>query len=890
MDPDAPLARKQVFLVDAEAIALVIDDSNVGLKELAMSSHTPVVPLFKSGTLGKIETFGKKVTPATYERPSPSDMAMLIYTSGTTGTPKGIIYDHTHLTHGTWTFSEGCKVDETSVMLLKSPYFWAVIEYEMFPPLIRGASLVVASPQGHKKPDYLVQQIAKEHVTVLMVIPSVLDLLVDFHESQNSTPLESLKHVVCVGEPLDCSIANRFVEARGIKAHLHNYYGASESSCTVYTVPSNGINLQLFPNKAPAGQPQPHTKVWVMSVDEDSGLTQTSLIPAKTGEIGEICFGGVLAAGYFKLPDLTKQKFVEHEVFGRIYRTGDLGRWVQGNLVVTGRMDRQVKVSGVRIEPGEIEAVLKRFEPPSSQSPHGATSSGGIFRHVFVVATPEPAQLVALVSLREGVQGITSDMLSEHCKKSLIPAYVPRHYFILEDFPLLPNGKPDANRLKQTAVKKAKEAHETAMSSETSGTVVVDSLGQMRQVSRQSLLEMQVIYRCYAFWMLGVMCDHWNYCAMVGPTPSSLHLYPFCAALANTSVPPWVELLIRGIGNDQDLFGFLLLGAFQDSRPDRDGKKSIKYGHIDILLLMVYLFLCFLDWFVYRGMDPAHPGEADPNTIGIHGLVYSIFGYPHTALEEEVPLFSPDFTTTFSWLSPFGHSWYIFMVLLVRLQLFLGESLRLPGWLQSVLGLITPMALLLKQILGYGATKFWGWFLWYVSFYIFSYHYVRPVYDFLKKILPSSPTWAALAGCTSLTLGMAMAMFHYPNYALETGLVSVWIPIEIGNNILQPSLLALAMAWLPCNMEWWGGTTLGCYCFHIYFSAPMSKIIQFIARNLWFDMTGMMLLVSVIAILMTYYSVFGPVGQQLLLAPMTLTRKIGSFHLMHAFRKPSSEN
>ena len=108
-----------------------------------------------------------------------NDVAMLIYTSGSTGEPKGIVYDHQHLLHGAWFWAEEHGMSESSVQLFKSPYFWAVMEWEVFPALIRGGKLVVASADGHKSPQYMAQTIEKFHVDVLMITPSVLDLLLD---------------------------------------------------------------------------------------------------------------------------------------------------------------------------------------------------------------------------------------------------------------------------------------------------------------------------------------------------------------------------------------------------------------------------------------------------------------------------------------------------------------------------------------------------------------------------------------------------------------------------------------------------------------------------------------------------------------------------------------
>ena len=103
-------------------------------------------------------------------------------------------------------------------------------------------------------------------------------------------------------------------------------------------------------------KPQPHAKIFVMREEEVNGKTQ--LVRQAPGQPGEIYFGGVLATGYWKHDDLTAQKWVRTDD-GLLYRSGDLGRWWAGQLEIVGRTDRQVKVRGVRVEPEEVEAVLK---------------------------------------------------------------------------------------------------------------------------------------------------------------------------------------------------------------------------------------------------------------------------------------------------------------------------------------------------------------------------------------------------------------------------------------------------------------------------------------------------------------------------------------------------
>lgn len=104
----------------------------------------------------------------------------------------------------------------------------------------------------------------------------------------------------------------------------------------------------------------------------------------------------------------------------------------------------------------------------------------------------------------------------------------------------------------------------------------------------------------------------------------------------------------------------------------------------------------------------------------------------------------------------------------------------------------------------------------------------------------------------------------------------IWAPLEIGNNILQPSLLALSMVWLPLEMSWWGNTSLGCYVFHHYFKELMYLLNQYIADQLHFDPTGILCIIAIIRFAVIYSTLLGPVGHYTLLAPKLLYTRVRS--------------
>merc|ERR1711920_326348 len=125
-----------------------------------------------------------------------------------------------------------------------------------------------------------------------------------------------------------------------------------------------------------------------------------------------------------------------------------------------------------------------------------------------------------------------------------------------------------------------------------------------------------------------------------------------------------------------------------------------------------------------------------------------------------------------------------------------------------------------------------------------------------------------------MTMGVLMAMFHYPNNVLESGTGLQWFWLELGVDVLQPCLFALGMTYLPFNLSWWGNTTLGTYCFHFYFRDHVSELVMSITPGLAWDPTGLLTFFVILAMCLTFTTFIGPLGHYLLLSPTLLHARI----------------
>jgi len=288
--------------------------------------------------------------------------------------------------------------------------------WEFFWPLLTGARLVIAKPGGHQDSAYLANLIAREEITTLHFVPSMLQV---FLEEKNLESCSSLQRVFCSGEALPFELQERFFARMGCE--LHNLYGPTEAAIDVtFWQCRPESNLRTVP----IGRPVANTQLYILD-------SQLQLVPV--GVAGELHIGGVqVARGYLNRPELTAEKFIanpfDKSSLNPLYKTGDLARYLpDGNIEYLGRIDSQVKIRGFRIEQGEIEAALLQHPQVLETAVIARAEKSGEKRLVaYVVATPDKP---APSSLRRFL-------------KQKLPEYmIPAAFVILESLPVTANGK-----------------------------------------------------------------------------------------------------------------------------------------------------------------------------------------------------------------------------------------------------------------------------------------------------------------------------------------------------------------------------------------------------------------------------------------------------------------
>ena len=399
LDPGYPRERLQFMVEDAKPAVVLTRES---------------VLAFEEG-----DNLASSFAPS---RLCASNLAYVIYTSGSTGQPKGAMNTHAGIVNRLLWMQNQYRLTAADCVLQKTPFSFDVSVWEFFWPLITGARLVLAKPGGHQDPNYLAQLIARQQVTTIHFVPSMLQA---FLATAELSQCASLERVICSGEALSFEVQQRFHET--MNAELHNLYGPTEVSVDVthWACERDG-QRQIVP----IGRPIANTEIYIL---DSAGQ------PVPAGVAGELMIGGVgLGRGYLKRPDLTADRFQPHPFSAipgaRLYRTGDLARYdATGQIEFLGRLDQQVKVRGFRIELGEIESAL--------------TAHSEVRECVVTASEVVPGDWGLIAYMVPVSEAPTVEGLRKYLKQRLPDYMCPTFFVTLAELPHLPNGKIDRRSL-----------------------------------------------------------------------------------------------------------------------------------------------------------------------------------------------------------------------------------------------------------------------------------------------------------------------------------------------------------------------------------------------------------------------------------------------------------
>ncbi|MFE1027118.1 amino acid adenylation domain-containing protein [Streptomyces sp. NPDC058818] len=362
---------------------------------------------------------------ATLAVPRPDDLAYTIFTSGSTGSPKGVEIQHRAARTTVDDIVDRFAIGPEDRVLALSALSFDLSVFDIYGVLGAGGCLVLPEPARQRDPQHWLEQAGRHGITVWNTAPALLEMLVEYAEMEPeaaATALRTLRLVMLSGDWIPLSLPDR-LRRLAPQAKVMSLGGATEASIWSITHPVEHTDPGW--RSIPYGRALRAQSFFVL--DENGG-------PCPVGEAGELFIGGDgLARGYTGDPAQTAERFAVHPVLGRrLYRTGDLGRWTaDGTIEFLGRVDRQVKIRGHRIELGEVEAVLAR---------HPAV------RQCVVSSVRGPdgrPRLVAHLSPRGASEPPTAEELADALRERLPDYMVPSRFVILDQLPVTANGKID---------------------------------------------------------------------------------------------------------------------------------------------------------------------------------------------------------------------------------------------------------------------------------------------------------------------------------------------------------------------------------------------------------------------------------------------------------------
>src|SRR4051812_43584367 len=353
---------------------------------------------------------------------APDQLAYIYFTSGSTGEPKGAMCEHGGMLNHLFAKIDDLKIGEGDVVAQTAPQCFDISLWQLVSALLAGGRTLIVEQETILDSKRFIDKIIEARVAVLQVVPSYLEVLVSYL-AQHPRELPDLRCVSATGEALKKELVQRWFAVQP-RINLVNAYGLTETSDD-----TNHEIMDRVPDRerVPLGRPINNVSIYV--VDEH-------LSPVPLGAPGEIVFSGVsVGRGYINDPERTERAFMAdpHRPGQRLYRSGDYGRWLpEGTLEFLGRRDTQVKISGFRIEIGEIENRLLRLP--------------GV-REGAVVVTERADRSKQLVAFYSGERPLDPAVVRARLGESLPQYMVPSALHWREALPLTGNGKIDRKAL-----------------------------------------------------------------------------------------------------------------------------------------------------------------------------------------------------------------------------------------------------------------------------------------------------------------------------------------------------------------------------------------------------------------------------------------------------------
>ncbi|MFL7963585.1 non-ribosomal peptide synthase/polyketide synthase [Pseudomonas kielensis] len=366
-------------------------------------------------------------------------LAYVMFTSGSTGRPKGVGISHGALSKHAFASQHYYGLSSADCVLQFATFNFDAFGEQLFGPLTCGASVVLRGNEVWDS-ETLYRHIVEQGITVMDLTTAYWNMIAKEFAAAGPRDYAALRQVHSGGEAMPPEGVQAWRRAGLEQVKLLNTYGPTEATVTATTLDCSDyvFNRRPLPLTLPIGQPLPGRHTY---------LLDGHLEPTPVGVVGELLIGGeLLARGYFQRPGLTAERFIPDPFSttgARLYRTGDLTRFnTLGQIEYVGRVDHQVKIRGLRIELGEVEARLLELDAVNEAVVLAV--QGGSSLQLVGYVVPKDASLVSATAEE---QGTARETLKAQLKDHLPDYMVPTQLLFLAQLPLSPNGKLDRKAL-----------------------------------------------------------------------------------------------------------------------------------------------------------------------------------------------------------------------------------------------------------------------------------------------------------------------------------------------------------------------------------------------------------------------------------------------------------
>lgn len=444
-DPDYPADRVKLILEDSEADFVITTEEHIDSFDAGRALDVEL--LLQENDKSESESMSNPNINVT-----PDDLAYLIYTSGSTGRPKGVMLHHRGICnylygHPANVFANAVMTDANRLLSVTTISFDAALQ-DIGTAMYSGKTLVVATEEQANNPIELASLIKEKGIDMVSGTPSRWQTWLTSDDFAQA--ISDIHIVRAGGEKFPTQLLEQLKNIT--KARIFNCYGPTE-----ITVASN--NAELTKAKiVTVGRPQLNVHEFI--VDQDGN-------ELPVGVVGELYIGGIgVAKGYNNLDEMTRERFIEYQG-ERVYRSGDYAKWLpDGNVMILGRTDNQIKLRGLRIELGEIESVMQNVD--------------GIDKVVILIRKINGKEhLSAYYTAKREIKA--ADLKAE-ISKSLTQYMVPTAYLQLSEMPMTPNGKTDIKALPEAELSSNNTYEEPANDIERTFCNIFASILQLEKV------------------------------------------------------------------------------------------------------------------------------------------------------------------------------------------------------------------------------------------------------------------------------------------------------------------------------------------------------------------------------------------------------------------------